>query len=462
MAARPFLSLMLPAWLSEHEAQLMQEISNNEEGTSLQSLRERNFKPIIDSIGDSSIVMLGEATHGTEEFYRIRADLTKALIEQAHFDAVVFEGDVPSFSKLDRYVNDKNIPSDSMALQDTFATFQRFPQWMWKNAAFVNFVSWVKRHNEQITNETQYTTHLFGIDIFGLPQSIEQVLEFLNQESDEAIARDVAVRYNKIQSYGLNLREYGNDVAASVEDSQEEQVRGVLRILEKQQKNAMNEATSWTAIQNAKAVVDGESYFRHLGEGRDMNFLWNIREAAMFRNLNCIRARIATRNRAKPAKLVVWAHNSHIGGDGKRWASFGHMCREKFGNQIFTVGLTCNKGNVRAVPTWEDNKNQMEGQVMKLAPAFELSHEYLLGQLASSRARTVGYCFRNQSAPAKIDSKACALFSFPRRQRFIGVDYRPNDSKELQRHYAITRLAEEYDYVIHFDRSTAVKINGRY
>ena len=451
----------------------MREILRRNEGTSLRELQRSNFKNILDAVGDAETILLGEATHGTEEFYRTRADLTAALLQQADFDAVLCEGDFAPFSDLNRYVGgapaaNRRVEGDPISsMQDAFARFDRFPVWMWRNDAFVKFVAWLADFNQQRERHVQ----LLGIDVYGIYQSTSEVVSYLEASGEADMAQSVRASYSTIESFRPEAADYGKAVFYHAVPSQAQNVTQVLKQLREQERRLPqhlgDEQELWNALENARVVAESELFHRQLmvsRERKDDGMLWNIREAAMFHALQNARSHIASQI-GRPARVIIWAHNSHVGDarasdhakkrGGPPHFNLGQLCRQVMGKKnVYIVGFTCNQGTVRAAREWGE-----EDRVMKLLPAFEGSHEYLLGELSAATHRNIaGYCLRSNRVSDLVDEAARELFSTPRIQRFVGVSYVPD--KELQSHYSTSNLSEGFDYVMHVDQSHAVKSAG--
>jgi erythromycin esterase-like protein len=506
----PSHSSLIPWWLSDLEVKLLRDIiaQKQEEQTAdeyprILASRPALFKPIIRAIDDAEIILIGEATHGTEEFYRLRADLTKALLldDNNDFDAIVCEGDFPIFGDLNQYVGGGAVPECHSprrcpdTIQDAMDSFRdRFPVWMWKNDAFANFVTWLKDFNNHqrivVANTTFPPVQLLGMDIYSIYRSIDEVVAYVEDTANATgtwVVPDVRDRYAILNRFRPEATDYGKAVFYNTISSQAKNVQYVWNELHKTTTTQWNASPElWAAVENARMVVAGEAFFRQLLISRQRHedgTLWNLREAAMFQSLQNVREYLQREKRKRfdgmldrPPRIIVWAHNSHVG-DGratqhgkKRSGTLPHMnlgqlCKQVFGNdKVYSIGFTCNTGTVRAVREWGEPDT-----IMSLLPAMEGSHEYLLGRIASATGQNVaGYCFRSlslddlpcsQQQPQQnlvVDESARALFALPRIQRFVGVSYAPET--EIQSHYSTSILSDEFDYIIHVDRSNAVQV----
>jgi erythromycin esterase-like protein len=340
------------------------------------------------------------------------------------------------------------------------------------------------------------------MDIYSLYRSMDQVIEPLESETADgghgeraALARDVRDLYAPLYYFRPEPTDYGKAVFYGAVPSQASNVARVVQALRRELErrvagsngNPVSESQLWEALESARVTAASESYYRQLPETRerrnDSVTLWNVREAAMFRALQSLRASLQRQKEerehpsllpAPPPKIVVWAHNSHVGdvrgtqrsrepprsgGGPSPLVSLGQLCRNVIGpDKVFSVGFTANSGTVRASRAWGDLD-----VVFRLRAAADGSHERLLGELARRLRRNVaGYCFRSlgdgeDDAGELLDAAARELFSAPRIQRLVGTTYSPE--AELRSHYETATLSDEFDYVFHVDRSTAVRVD---
>jgi erythromycin esterase-like protein len=494
---------LLPWWLSDQELSLLRDIITRKQKEPAEYPRlfdshHRSsdfFQPIIRAIdNDAEIVLIGEATHGTEEFYRLRADLTKTLpvdsdIHNRPFDAIVCEGDFPLFGDLNQFVGGGVVPdchhSPPDTIQDALDSFRdRFPVWMWNNDAFANFVTWLKDFN---TNHQQ-PVQLLGMDIYSIFRSMDEVVAYVEdtaRATGTRVVPDVRNRYAILNRFRPEATDYGKAVYYNTISSQAENVQYVWKELYKTTQWNATAPDLWRALENARLVVAGEAFFRQLLISRERHedgTLWNLREAAMFQFLQNVRDYLQQtikrchRMDSRSPRILVWAHNSHVG-DGRATQhgkkqnrpqphiNLGQLCRQVFGmDKVYSIGFTGNTGTVRAVREWGETDT-----IMSLLPAVEGSHEYLLGRIASSTRQNVAvYCFRSlkhEEGPSSqhtfsvVNESARELFALPRIERFVGVSYAPET--ELQSHYSSSILSSEYDSIIHVDRSSAVRVRKK-
>lgn len=482
-------------------------IRNENHGISLSQLHRTSFQQIRDAIGEScQVVLIGEATHGTEEFYRIRIELTKALLEDG-FDAVLCEGDFPPFSEVNRFVGGAQGGRETVSAQsprepdndeESFSNTgssaaitkvsqamaglrDRFPEWMWSNNAMREFVIWLRHFNsrraqsssgqeknETITGDRRlFPIQLFGLDIYTLFRSADEVIGYLYGAGEFDLARQAQDRYSTLNSFRPEPKEYGRAVHNDTITSQASNVAKMLTALYQHEnrlyQNSGNGQELFNAIENARVVAAAESYFRQLFEEDDMT--WNLRDSAFLNTVKEVITHVEQQKKAlgrgsEKARVIVWAHNSHVGdarateNASKRKHSLGQLCREAFGKQnVYIIGFSSYDGKVRAASHWGGRD-----QVMELNPAFEGSHEYLLHMIAKKRTQNAfGYTLRSNSGSATVDEVARKLLKMDRVERFVGANYIPET--ELRSHYLICNMSEQFDFILHVDHSTALHVD---
>lgn len=464
-ATLPFQSSPpLPEWLSPSERSLVQTILLKNEGVSLSlpSSLEQYVKDLKDSFPrdnllSPTVIMMGDATHGTEEFYQIRSALTKALLleHDSFASAVLVEGDVAPFLQINRHVVNDTVMNKMPK--------QRFPTWMWDNNVTRDFIEWLRKHN----NGSSKKTCLMGMDIFSLFESMNGVIEYL-ERMDQDNAHKARQCYETLLSFRPDPKMYAQAVFNNEIESQEASVKSVLEILERSRqaldkKNAYTNVDKGTqslelfyALQNARAVVAGEAYFRL--SSSDPVTMWNVRDKAFLETIENTISFLKEQqqddsNSSMPIRLIVWAHNSHVGDVratdhvSKGYTNLCQLCHEKLGrNRVLGIGMTSYQGRVRASKDWGGAE-----EVMHLAPAFEGSHEFLLHTIAKHRGdNVIGFAF--QASAQHVDKSAQELFGMDRVERFVGVSYKPET--ELQSHYNICDLRQQFDFLIHVDHST--------
>ena len=391
------------------------------------------FGAFFDRFGGARVVLLGEATHGTSEFYRARAAITRRLIEQHGFDIVAVEADWPDAARIDRYVRHRD-PEPSR--EEAFA---RFPTWMWRNAEVLEFVDWLRRHNEALPPERR--TEFRGLDVYSLGSSIRAVLGYLDQVDPEG-AKAARRRYGCLTPWQADPAEYGRAVLYGGEDPcEEEAVKTLRELLDKRLDYLRRDGEAFfDAVQNARIVRAAEQYYRIMYRGSTES--WNLRDRHMFDTLsNLLQAR------GPEAKAVVWAHNSHIGNAAATamgWQgefNIGELCRTAYGDDAALIGFGTDRGTVAAASDWD---GPME--IKRVLPSRPDSYERVFRQTGIARSLT----------DLRLADRAelRELLSRPRLERAIGVIYRPET--EFYSHYFEAVLPDQFDAYVWFEETKAV------
>lgn len=390
------------------------------------------FGSFFDRFADRRIVLLGEATHGTSEFYRARAAITRRLIERHGFTIVAVEADWPDAAAANRFV--RSLPRRA----GEAAPFRRFPTWMWRNIEVDAFLRWLRMHNEGCSPACQVGFH--GLDIYNMSGSIAAVLAYLDKVDPEAamVARE---RYGCLTPWQNEPGAYGRAVmSAGYHTCEEAVVRQCRDLLEKELRYAADgDGAFLDAAQNARLITAAEKYYRIMYHGGAE--AWNLRDRHMFDTLAHL-----LEAKGPDARAVVWAHNSHIGdarqtamGRIRRELNIGQLCRERFGDGAALIGFGTHAGTVAAATDWDG-----EMEVKTIRP---------------SHTDSVERCFHLSGKPrflldfARHPEAATALAAM-RLERFIGVIYRPET--ELLSHYAEASVSRQFDAFIWFDETTAV------
>jgi erythromycin esterase-like protein len=403
----------------------------------------RDYDPLLDLVGGARFVLLGEATHGTHEFYRERAQITKRLIREKSFNAVAVEADWPDAYRVNRFVRGV---SDDADATDALAGFKRFPQWMWRNADVLDFVGWLRTHNDaQKTAEGK--AGFYGLDLYSLHASIEAVITYL-AKVDPASAGRARKRYACFDHFGKDTQTYGLATGLGMAPTCEdvvvnELVELRLREAEYLQRDGRVAADEFfCAEQNALVVSRAEQYYRTMFRGEVSS--WNLRDHHMMETLAALAAHLEQFQR--PAKVVVWAHNSHLGNAratqmGERGEfNLGQLARERFGHQAVLIGFTTHSGSVTAAADWDGPAERKN-----VRPAVEESYEALFHQVGHPR-----FWLEFEKHPDVAFNLRGA-----RLELAIGVIYRPET--ERASHYFTARLPDQFDAVLHFDHTRAVE-----
>jgi erythromycin esterase-like protein/predicted phosphoribosyltransferase len=400
------------------------------------------YDTLLEGIGDASIVLLGEATHGTHEFYRERAFITRRLITEKGFTAVAVEADWPDAYRVNRYV--LGTSTDEEAVQ-ALADFGRFPTWMWRNADVLDFVGWLRAHNE--TQPVSHRAGFYGLDLYSLRASMQAVLGYLDKVDPQA-GRRARRRYGCFDQFGEEMQEYGYAANFGLHPSCEREVVAELLELHRQRAEYASRDGRvaadefFHAEQNARLVRNAEEYYRTMFRGRDES--WNLRDRHMVNTLEELR-RFLARTRPNP-RIVVWAHNSHLGDaratemSERGELNVGQLVRERVAANAVLVGFTTYTGTVTAASEWEGPAHRKH-----VRPALAGSYERLFHDVRVPRFLL----------PLRADLDLASALGAPRLERAIGVLYVPET--ERASHYFHARLPEQFDFVLHFDETRAVE-----
>ena len=400
---------------------------------------ESDYAPLLERAGAAQVVLIGESSHGTHEFYEIRAALTRKLVEEHGFRLVVLEADWPDALRAHRWAKGESIEADA---DGALADFLRFPRWMWRNTEMLGFLQWLRQWNR---GHKQARAGLFGMDLYSLHASMAMVLEYL-ETIDPYAAKRARERYSCFDAFGDDPQRYGIATALGRAESCEsaavaqmvELRRHYGRLVEAHDPRSEDEY--FYAEQNARLVKNAEAYYRSMFRGRDHS--WNLRDAHMTETLVAL---LSHYGEGTPAKAVVWAHNSHLG-DARatdmaargEW-NVGQLARELYGQRVYSIGFSTYEGTVTAARDWG-----APAQQRRVRPALPDSYEAL---------------FHATGIPAfwldlHEEGEALQVLQAPRLQRAIGVIYRPETERES--HYVEARLPAQFDAMIHLDATRAL------
>ncbi len=412
----------------------------------LPALDDPAFGALFDRFADARVVLLGEASHGTSEFYRARDAITRRLVEHHGFRIVAAEADWPDMASLDRYVRHRP------ARENEDTPFQRFPTWMWRNREFEALVQWLRSYNAD--RPAGDRAGLFGLDLYSLGASMRAVIDYLDGVDPDA-ARLARERYACLTPWTRDPAEYGRvSITAGHASCEPAVLNNLMALLEKRAEyiaeNGPGEASAWfDATQNARLVRNAEKYYRTMYEGAAQS--WNQRDEHMFQTL----AQLLVAGGAN-ARAVVWAHNAHIGDAratemGMRGElNLGQLCKERWGGEAATIGFGTHAGTVAAASDWDAPM-----QVMNVLPSLSESHERLCHEAGREGAGGSRFLLDLREGVHDALRKAS---SEPRLERFIGVVYRPET--ERFSHYAQAVLPAQFDAYVWFDTTRAVRPLG--
>ena len=406
-----------------------------------------------DLIGDARVVLIGESSHGTHEFYEARAEITKWLIEHKGFTAVAAEADWPDAYRVNRYV--RGAGTDSTA-DEALRGFERFPAWMWRNTVVRDFVDWLRWHNGRRTTEGRPQTGFYGLDLYSLHRSMQEVIGYLDSVDPRAAARARARYACFDHSDGHDGQAYGYAAAFGAGPNCERQA--VEQLVELQRDAAGYLSTDgqpaedelFYAQQNALTVRNAEAYYRGMFGGRVTS--WNMRDKHMAQTLEALITHLdaVEASGGQPARVVVWAHNSHVGdaratevsADGQ--LTIGQLARERYGQACRLIGFSTYTGTVTAASDWGGVAERKT-----VRPALPGSIEELLHSAGRENGRDAFLVTMHDDSPAG------AALEVVRLGRAIGVIYLPQT--ERQSHYFHVRPSDQFDAMIHIDTTRALE-----
>jgi len=403
------------------------------------------------------IVMIGEASHGTHEFYKTRAELTKRLIEQKGFNFVAIEGDWPDSYRINRFVCNGLNGKDTSS-REALADFARFPKWMWRNNVIEEFVSWLRSYNDTKPS-LKHKTRFYGLDLYSLFRSADEVIRYLEKVSpkDAQLAKE---RYGTLNIYRDDEFQYTRDLAFELTPSKEKEVVAMLKLLLSKAPEYIRTSGGFLdgdelfySIQNARVVKDAEEYYRKGFAGGTVT--WNLRDKHMVDTLQQL-FDMHKNNLGQPKpKAIIWAHNSHLGDSRAfkenrvhgKW-NVGQLVRERFGTEnSFCIGFTTFSGTVTAAQNWGDESKKWD-----LTPALDDSYESLLHKAIKA---DFWFLLRSNKVKIRPNDELVKALRKERSERLVGVMY--VKQRERSAHYQEVCLPDQFDAVIHYDISKALQ-----
>jgi erythromycin esterase-like protein len=406
-----------------------------------------DYDHLIQAARAKKFVLLGEASHGTAEFYRVRAEITRRLIEEEGFDAVAVEADWPDAYRVNRFVSRMSNDTDAdMALSN----FERFPTWMWRNTEVKAFVEWLRDFNkrERTPKTVNQYVGFFGLDLYSMTSSIQAVLAYLDK-TDPAGATIARARYACFGQFINDPQAYGYAIASGRWDSCEQEV--IEQLIELQRKGrlyierdgAFAGSEYFSARQNAELVKNAEEYYRAMFRGRPNT--WNLRDRHMFETLEKLADHLQFWLKREP-RIAVWAHNSHLGNAaatdmGQRGEiNIGQLVTERYPDKVLRIGFSTSRGTVTAATDWDG-----PAETKTVREPLRDSYEEIFTGLQKKRFYV----------DLRGASEAADVLRDKRLQRAIGVIYRPET--ERISHYFYACLPRQFDFMIHIDETEAVK-----
>ena len=401
-----------------------------------------DYDSLLDMVGNAPLVLLGEASHGTHEFYAARAEITRRLITEKGFNAIAVEADWPDAYRVNRYIRGAG---DGATAIESLEGFRRFPQWMWRNADVLNLIGWLRDHNAPLPPDRR--VGFYGMDLYSLHTSMRAVIDYLEKVDPEAAER-ARFRYSCFEHFGEDPQTYGYAATFGITEPCRDQAVSQLAELQQRGWQYLNtdgregEDEYFYAEQNARLAKDAEEYYRSMFEGDVAS--WNRRDQHMFDTLVALAEHLQRRQREP--KIVAWAHNSHLGNAAAtdraqvgEW-NVGQLTRERYGRDAVLVGFSTYTGTVTAASNWD-----ADAERKRVNPGMSGSYEALFHAVGIP-----SFVLRLRDS----DELADAL-NTPRLERAIGVIYRPRT--ERISHYFYARLADQFDALIHFDETRAVE-----
>lgn len=398
----------------------------------------QDLEPLMERIGDCPYVLLGEASHGTSEFYSWRAAITKRLIMEKDFSFVAVEGDWPDCYRVNNFVKGKN--NSGSSAYEVLHAFSRWPTWMWANKEIVELIEWLKLFNQKEGGDR--SVGFYGLDVYSLWESLDSVIKFLRKNYPESIKSAIEA-YRCFEPYGGDVEEYAR-ATAFIPESCEDEVTQILFELRKRASGGelaqkAGKEAYFNAEQNAVVARDAELYYRTMMKGGEAS--WNVRDHHMMDTLERL-----MKFHDRGAKSIVWAHNTHIGdaratdmkSDGM--VNLGQLAREQAGkDNVVLAGFGTYSGNVIAAKGWGEPMEKMG-----VPPAIEGSWDNFLHELQGAKDKLIMF----------DGAKSTENFVETRGQRAIGVVYNPH--YERYGNYVETILSERYDALMFIDQSHAV------
>jgi protein-L-isoaspartate(D-aspartate) O-methyltransferase len=399
------------------------------------TIDDADIAPTINRIGDARVVLLGEATHGTSEFYRMRARITQQLIENRGFNFVAVEADWPDAARVDHYVRHFDAPPSA------WTAFARFPTWMWRNEDVGAFVDWLHDRNER--HDASDRVGFYGLDLYSLFASIEAVLGYLD-DVDPAAAEAAREHYGCLTPWQADPATYGHAALTGHYRQCEAQVVKMLsELLSKRAEYDVRDGERYfDAVRNARLVQNAERYYRAIYYGAAAS--WNLRDGHMFETLEQL-----LEWHGPQSKAVIWAHNSHLGDAtytemaARGEHNLGQLCREQFKDRAYLVGFGTHAGRVAAASRWGG-----EMKLMNIRASHPNSYEQLC------HASGITNFFLPLKHPGQPNVELIRRLSEQRLERAIGVIYRPDS--ELASHYFRATLPRQFDEYIWIDTTSPV------
>jgi erythromycin esterase len=397
---------------------------------------ERDLNPLIDMIGDARFVLLGEASHGTSEFYTWRTEISKRLIAERGFSFVGVEGDWPDCYRVNRYV--KALPDSGDGAEQVLHAFERWPTWMWANREVIALAEWMRSYNARRPSDRQ--AGFYGLDVYSLWDSMRAVMQYL-ERVDPGFAAAARRAYNCFEPYAEDVQEYAR-ATAIVPTSCEDEAVAVLRELRSKAPQFKEDGrdTFFNAEQNALVAQNAERYYRTMVRGGPGS--WNVRDHHMVETLE----RLMTHH-GPNAKAIIWEHNTHVGDarftDMARagMVNVGQLVRQGHDREgVVLVGFGTHRGTVIAAEEWGAPMERMPVPHARGGSFESAMHIAAVGDALLT------FNGRDDGAVRGLDE--------PIGHRAIGVVYDPDH--ERWGNYVPTIVPRRYDAFLYIDETRAV------
>lgn len=413
----------------------------------------QDYDDIISASEGKQFVLIGEATHGTQEFYRARAEITERLIIEKGFDAVAVEADWPDAYRVNRYVT---LMGKSSNADEALSGFERFPTWMWRNREVVHFVQWLYEYNFEFRHpekgkSNRWPVGFYGLDLYSLDTSINEVISYLDKVDPDA-AKRARIRYGCLDHFMDSPQAYGYATELGIAKSCEKKIVAQLVDIRRKASEYVardkfkSEDEFFYVNQNAELIKNAEQYYRAMFRGRPNS--WNLRDGHMFETLENLADFLGKRLDREP-RIVVWAHNSHVGNAGatemaaRGERNIGQFIRSAYRDKSLLIGFSTCRGYVTAADDWDKPEKRK-----KVNEPFPGSYEEVFHHVNHKAFHL----------DLRANNPAIDGLMKPRLQRAIGVVYRPET--ERHSHYLLSCLPEQFDFILHYDRTEAVEPLG--
>jgi len=387
---------------------------------------KKDLDPFIQRVGDAEIVMLGEASHGTHEYYTWRSQISQRLISEKSFNCIAVEGDWPDCMAINKYV--KNYSDSTETVQEVLSKFNRWPTWMWANWEIAALATWLREHNGH--KETAHKVGFYGMDVYSLWDSLKTMVDFLETEDPEAasLAKDA---YRCFQPYEKD-DSYASAVFHNRANCREQVIHLLSEISRKAPQYDTQPEAGLNAEINSLVIANAERYYKAMTDFNQSS--WNVRDRHMMQALEKIKSH-------GNKKIIVWAHNTHVG-DARatnmadnNMVNIGQLAREQYGNEnVVLLGFGCYSGSVIAGSAWG-------------APMQEMD-------VPESPTGTVESILNNNMEGTNLLVWPQQNISMEKKgHRAIGVVYHPKNERG---NYVPTQLRNRYDAFIFIPQTTAL------